>query len=40
MDNYYINAASQLYVAELGHLVIVTNGHLLHKGCKALLGFP
>ena len=30
MDNCYINAASQLYLAGLGHLVMVSNGQLLH----------
>ena len=31
MDNYNINAASQLCMASLGPLVIVSNGQLSHK---------
>ena len=31
MDNSFINAASQLYMAGLGHLVIVSNGQLLNE---------
>ena len=31
MDNYYISAASQLFMAGQGHLLIVTNKRLLHK---------
>ena len=31
MDKCYINAASQLYMAGLGHLVMVSNGQMLHK---------
>ena len=31
MDNCFINAASQLYMAGLGHLIMVGNGQLFHK---------
>ena len=31
MDNCYIIAASQFYMTGLGHLVIVSNGQLLHE---------
>ena len=43
MDNCYINAAIQLYMAGLGHLVMVSNRKLFHKcsisavhGCSGL----
>ena len=31
-----MNAASQLYMAGLGHLVMVSNGHMLHE-CSILV---